>query len=270
MKRTTILIPTYERLDALVATLTSLYFQEEIVFDIIISDQSSTFDLSEIPVIQTLKNIFKQKQIELTIFRHFPRKGLAEQRDFLLEQCHTPYCLFLDDDIILESYVLRNLLMILNQEECGFAGNAVIGLSFQNDIRYHEQQIEFWKDKVTPENITTESTAWQRYKLHNAANILHIQNRLGISEKNPIAYKVAWVGGCVLYDTKKLKQAGGYRFWEKLPVNHCGEDVMAQLQVMRQFGGCGVLPSGAYHLELETTVPDRTINAPEYLKNNGK
>ena len=26
-------------------------------------------------------------------------------------------------------------------------------------------------------------------------------------------YRVAWVGGCVLYDTAKLREAGGFEFW---------------------------------------------------------
>lgn len=34
---------------------------------------------------------------------------------------------------------------------------------------------------------------------------------------------------------------------------------------MAKYGGCGVLPSGAYHQELPTTVIDRTHNAPVLL-----
>jgi hypothetical protein len=63
-----------------------------------------------------------------------------------------------------------------------------------------------------------------------------------------------------------LREAGGFTFWETLPENHYGEDVLAQLCVMKKFGGCGVLSSGVYHQELETTIPNRRINAPEYLE----
>jgi hypothetical protein len=35
---------------------------------------------------------------------------------------------------------------------------------------------------------------------------------------------------------------------------------------MKKYGGCGIIPSGVYHQELETTVPDRTVNAPECLE----
>jgi hypothetical protein len=68
-----------------------------------------------------------------------------------------------------------------------------------------------------------------------------------------------------MYDTAKLRSTGGFTFWEKLPPVHCGEDVLAQLRVMKEYGGCGILPSGVYHQELTTTLPDRTVNAPEYL-----
>jgi hypothetical protein len=67
---------------------------------------------------------------------------------------------------------------------------------------------------------------------------------------------VAWVGGCVLFDTACLRAAGGYDFWQReLPAQHCGEDVLAQQRVMARYGGCAILPSGAYHMELPTTWP---------------
>jgi hypothetical protein len=73
------------------------------------------------------------------------------------------------------------------------------------------------------------------------------------------------VGGCVLYDTSALRDCGGFGFWHELPREHCGEDVLAQLRVMARYGGCGLIPSGAYHLELPTTIPDRRTDAPRVL-----
>jgi hypothetical protein len=46
---------------------------------------------------------------------------------------------------------------------------------------------------------------------------------------------------------------------------HCGEDVLAELRVMARYGGCGLAPSGAYHQDLVTTVPDRICDAPRML-----
>ncbi|MGV0026026.1 hypothetical protein [Phormidesmis priestleyi] len=69
-----------------------------------------------------------------------------------------------------------------------------------------------------------------------------------------------------MYDAQKLRTVGGFNFWQDLPSDHCGEDVMAQQRVMAQYGGCGLIPSGVYHQELPTTIVDRSINAPIVLR----
>jgi hypothetical protein len=101
-----------------------------------------------------------------------------------------------------------------------------------------------------------------RHRLHNAANLAHVQCRLGIGRGENRCYKVAWVGGCVMYDVAKLRACGGFGFWTELPAEHVGEDVLAQLRVMARFGGAGLIPSGAYHQELPTTLVDRRTDAP--------
>jgi hypothetical protein len=118
--------------------------------------------------------------------------------------------------------------------------------------------------------------AWSRHHLHSAANLFHVQTSLnahggdaaagqGPARHETRRYKVAWVGGCVMFDTAMLRAAGGFDFWEALPPQHCGEDVLAQQRVMARFGGCAILPSGAYHMELPTTVTARAIDAPYVL-----
>jgi len=41
--------------------------------------------------------------------------------------------------------------------------------------------------------------------------------------------------------------------------------VLAQQRVMAHYGGAGVLPSGAYHLEAPTTICDRRVDAVHHL-----
>ena len=199
------------------------------------------------------------------VHRHLPRRGMAEQRQYLLDQARAPYALFLDDDLILEPFVVECLLAAMQEEACGFVGSAVIGLSYLDDVRPHEQHVEFWEGAVQPEIVRPGSRAWERWRLHNAANIYHVQQRLGLTPVNPRKYKVAWVGACVLYDVAKLRAAGGYSFWRDLPPEHSGEDVLAQLRVMARYGGCGIIPSGVYHQELPTTITDRRVDAPKVL-----
>jgi GT2 family glycosyltransferase len=232
----------------------------------VISDQSDENRLETHASYQTAVRALELRGHKIDVFKNLPARGLAHQRQFLLEHSDSPYSFFLDDDLILEPYVVKNLVRSIKEEHCGFVGNAVIGLSYLKDIRMDQHNIEFWEGSVRPELIVPKSKEWNRYLLHNAANIYHIQEKFFLKSEMPKKYKVAWIGGCVMYDTEKLLDVGGFNFWRELPVNHCGEDVLAQLRVMRKYGGCGIIPSGVYHQELKTTLNDRRINAPEFLR----
>src|SRR5690606_18705423 len=146
----------------------------------------------------------------VAVHRHLPRRGLAEQRQFLLDLCVASQALFLDDDLLLEPWVVDQLTAALARERCGFVGSAVIGLSYARDLRPAQQGVEFWPGPVEPEQVEQGSLAWQRHQLHNAANLWHVQNALGLTPATTRSYKVAWVGGCVLYDTAKIRQVGGF------------------------------------------------------------
>ena len=167
--------------------------------------------------------------------------------------------------MLIEPDLVERLLRAIGQHGCGFVGSAVIGLSFVDDVRPHEQDIELWEGRVVPEEIRPGGPGWERHRLHNAANLWHVQQQLGLTPAEQRVYRVAWVGGCVLYDVGKLQRTGAYSFWEQLPDVHCGEDVLAQLRLMARSGGCGLIPSGAYHQELPTTVPVREADAPLLL-----
>jgi GT2 family glycosyltransferase len=265
MTRVDVLIPSFNRPSALAVTLTSLCSQTFTDFRVIVSDQSEGFDLAETGEVKAPVRVLQAHGHEVCILKHVPRRGMAEQRQFLLDQVTAPYALFLDDDLILEPWVIGNMLDAIREDNLGFVGSAVIGLSFLHDVRPHEQAISFWDGPVQPEVIVPEGYGWDRWKLHNAANIYHIQQRLGIGPDNPRKYKVAWVGACAIYDAAKLRAVGGYSFWRELPAEHAGEDVLAQMRVMAKYGGCGILPSGVYHMELPTTVVDRKVDAPKVL-----
>lgn len=260
-----ILIPTYCRPAALAVTLTSLCAQICRDFNVIISDQTEDIDAVAMGEVQAVLRVLRAHGHSVFTHKHLPRRGIAEQRQFLLEQATAPYVLYLDDDLILEPYVVENLLKAIQEEGCGFVGCGLTGLSFVDDVRPHQQAIEFWHGSVQPEVIKSGTPEWERYKLHNAANVYHVQQRLNLTPDKVHKYKVAWVAGCVMFDVAKLREVGGFSFWQELPANHCGEDVLAQLRVMGRYGGCGVLPSGVYHQELPTTIVDRSQDAPQLL-----
>lgn len=261
MAEVDILIPTRNRPHALAATLTSLCSQTFQDFSVIISDQSDT-KIATHPLLEAVSRILELHGNRVRIFTNLPLRGMAQQRQFLLDKSLSSYILFLDDDVVLEPFVIENLVKAIKEEGCGFVGMGLIGLSYQKDIRPNQQQVEFWETKVQPEAVTPGAEIWQRHKLHNAANLLHAQTKLKLRTSRPKKYKIAWSGGCTLYDTAKLKAIGGFKFWKKLPLHHAGEDVYAQLKLMRIYGGCGIMPSGAYHLELPTTISNRRVDAP--------
>ncbi len=260
-----VLIPTFNRPAALAVTLTSLCSQTFTDFRVIVSDQTEDYDSASQGEVKASVRVLQAHGHEVCILKHLPRRGMAEQCHFLLSQVTAPYALFLDDDLILEPWVIGNMLKAIQEEDLGFVGSAVIGLSFVNDVRPHEQAIEFWDGPVQPETIVPNGYGWDRWKLHNAANIYHIQQRLNITPDDQRKYKVAWVGACAVYDTAKLRSVGGYSFWQELPAEHAGEDVLAQMRVMAKYGGCGIVPSGVYHMELPTTVVERKVDAPKVL-----
>lgn len=260
-----VLIPTCDRACALAVTLTGLSAQDFPGFRVIVSDQSEAASAFDSPEVAAVIRFLRHRGREVETHRHLPRRGLAEQRAFLLSRVRSRYCLYLDDDVLLEPDLLRRMHAAIVAQRCGFVGSALHGLSFIGDVRPHQQAIEFWTSRVEPETVLPGGPAWARHHLHSAANLLHVEAKLGATPDASRLYRVAWIGGCVLFDTQALRDAGGFDFWPELPARHCGEDVLAQLRVMARAGGCGLLPSGAYHMELPTTVTAREVDAPKVL-----
>ena len=264
--RVDVLIPTFGREAALAVTLTSLLGQTLRDFRVVVSDQHEDANAADAREVKAIVRVLRARGQAVSIRKHLPRRGMAEQRDFLLQCATAPRVLFLDDDVILEPDLLQRLADTLARLRCGFVGSAVVGLSYADDVRPEDQAIEFIDGDLLPETVRPGTAQWQRHRLHSAANLYHVAQRLGLTPANQRVYRVAWVGGCVLYDSAKLRACGGFGFWRNLPAEHCGEDVLAQLSVMARFGGCGLIPSGAYHQELPTTLPRRDVDAPKVLR----
>jgi GT2 family glycosyltransferase len=263
-----VLVPTCDRPAALAVTLTALGAQTWPSLRIVVSDQSEGTGAYSHGEVQAVLRYLRATGRQVETWRRLPRRGMAEQRAFLLAQAQARYCLFVDDDVILEPDLVARLHAVIDKEGCGFVGSALHGLSYLGQTRPLQEAIEFWDGPVRPETVQPGSTAWSRHHLHSAANLFHVQSRLGLVPGAGHAtrtYKVAWVGGCVLFDTARLRDAGGYDFWTALPAQHCGEDVLAQQRVMARYGGCAIIPSGAYHMELPTTVTARDVDAPYVL-----
>ncbi|HEU0114902.1 MAG TPA: glycosyltransferase family A protein [Thermomicrobiales bacterium] len=246
-----VLLPTIDRLSSLVMTLAGLAAQTMTDWRLIVADQSEP-PVEDDPAVLALRRVIETRggQVE---WHHRPiRRGIAEQRDFLLRRADADAVLYLDDDVYLEPWVVETLLATLRTERCGFVGAFPAGLSHRADIRPAQQAIEYWDGPVQPEIVEPESPAWERWQLHRAANLFHVAQSLPPGERR--RYRIAWIASCVLYDRRKLEAVGGFAFWGRLPRYHSGEEVLVQNLLMRRWGGCGIVPSGAYYSQALTTV----------------
>lgn len=261
-----VLVPTCDRPVELATTLAGLAGQDH-AFDVLVSDQSSGPPSFETPAARAMLRALRRQGRRVRTRRHLPRRGLAEHRAALVTASSARYVLFVDDDVWLEPGTVARLREAIGELQCGLVGAAVQGLSHLADHRPHElAPFERWDGRPEPERISPDGPEWGRWTLHNAANPTHLADlHVGPGERW-VAYKIAWVGGCVLYDRSALDAVGGFDFWTELPPVHCGEDVLAQLRVIAGFGGAGILPSGAVHLESPTTVPDRRVEAREVVR----
>ncbi len=253
MARASVLIPTYERREALVMTLSGVAVQTLPDLQVVVASQGD-HRAEDSPAARAVGRVIEARGGSVE-WRHREReRGIAEQRHFLLGRATSDAALFLDDDVLMEPFVVERLLSVLERERCGFVGAFPAGLTFVGDVRPEQQRVELWEGSVEPEVVEVEGRNWDRWQLHRAANLHHLARKLDLPSEGFLRYKVAWVGSCVLYDREKLLSVGGFSFWDRLPRYHTGEDVVVQNLLLRRFGGCGVVPAGTYHAEVETTT----------------
>jgi len=251
MKTVDVLLPTFNRLQSLIMTLSGVAAQTLADLHVIVADQSRE-PAEDSQVVQTLLRVIEVRGGSVEWHRRGPSQGIAEQREFLLQRATADWVLYLDDDVFMEPWVIQQLLAVLRAERCGFVGAFPAGLSHRHDVRPHQQLIEFWEGPVRPEAVNPGSPEWERWQLHRAANLYHVSQALPSGEVR--RYKVAWVASCVLYDRAKLLEVGGFSFWTRLPRFHSGEEVLVQNLLMRRWGGCGIMPSGTYYAQVPSTV----------------
>ena len=177
------------------------------------SDQSDT-PVAEEPVVQALLRVIEARGGSYEWHYRPPSQGIAEQRDFLLRQATADAVLYLDDDVWMEPWVLETHAAPASIRECracGFVGAFPAGLTFRDDVRPEQQEIEFWEGRCSPRSSS-------RTRPNGSAGTCTGRRTSSMQPKRlpPGAvrlYKVAWVASCILYDRQKLLDVGGFSFW---------------------------------------------------------
>lgn len=261
-----VLIPTGGARGTLGVTLTALLGQRVLPAAVLVSDQSDGATAIADPVVQGVSRVLRRRGVDVRLIAHPSNAGVAENRHHLLGLAAAPYVLLLDDDILLEAMALGRLCDAMGELRCGAVGMAMTGLSHVDDVRPGDHvPFEPVHGPVEPERVRKGSPAWERWRLHNAATMVHLGEAAGLHGGEPAgswtAYRVAWTSGCVLVDRAVLVETGGFEFWPLLARRGFGEDVVAQLRVMERAGAVGLLPSEAHSLELPTSIPEREVDA---------
>ena len=178
MEMVDLLIPTYNRLPALIMTLSGVAAQTLLPDLRVIVADASRAPVGDEPVIQALRRVIEARGGAVEWHTRLQPHGIAEQRDFLLQHARAPYVLYVDDDVFMEPWVAERLLATIRAEGCGFVGAFPVGMSYRDDIRPHQQAVEFWDGPVRPEDVNPGTPAWDRARLHSAANLYHVSRRL--------------------------------------------------------------------------------------------
>ncbi|MGO4237800.1 glycosyltransferase family 2 protein [Pseudarthrobacter sp. YAF2] len=81
-----VLVPTCNRPAELAVSLAGLAAQSERAFAVVISDQSAGQPAWENPAAAAMVRVLEAQGRPVRLLRHLPRRGLAEHRQFLLDQ----------------------------------------------------------------------------------------------------------------------------------------------------------------------------------------
>ncbi len=109
-----IIISTYNRPQDLNSLLKSIHNQSKLPNEIIIIDDSINDDVKDIYI--EFKNDINKKKITYTYVKNKVRKGLTASRNIGIDQCEGDIVIFLDDDTILDSEYIKQILKIYEEK----------------------------------------------------------------------------------------------------------------------------------------------------------
>ncbi|MFC7658908.1 glycosyltransferase [Pseudonocardia benzenivorans] len=172
-----VLVATRDRPVELATALAGLAAQDH-PFDVLVSDQSDGPPSYDTAPARAMMRVLEGAGHRVRTGRHLPRRGIAEHRAALLARSGARRVLFLDDDVWLEPGTVARLDEAIGDLRCGLVGAPMVGLSHLDDERPDElAAFERWPGRPEPEDVRPGTPAWERWRLHNAANPVHLARR---------------------------------------------------------------------------------------------
>lgn len=113
-----LLVPTCGRPAALAVTLAGVAAQTHLPARVVVADQTAGPDVFAGGEVRTPVRLLEQRGVEVELHHRPVRRGIAEQRQFLLDRCASPYAHFLDDDLVLDADLVERLARTLDEEGC--------------------------------------------------------------------------------------------------------------------------------------------------------
>ena len=267
-----VLVPTKDRPTELATTLAGLAAQSGVRFRVVVSDQSEGPASYTTPAAQTLVRALRRRGTDVELCRHLPRRGMADtglpplpgggargalpRRRRVARSRGAPSPARCAPHVGVRVRRRRHAGALPPRRP---TARGMRGPSRSGPAGWEPETIEEGRPRL---GLGGRGQRRQR----GAPGGVCSDSTSAPSPRPGTLYAVTrshGAAGCVLFDRSALLDAGGFDFWQAVPADAHGEDVLAQLRVMARHGGAGILPSGAYHQQAP-------INHPEPLHVRGR
>ena len=182
----TVIVCTYNRADLLTKCLDSIAAQtlDSDLFELIVVDNNSTDKTPQVadeyePKIRHFRYVFENNQ------------GLSHARNRGIEEAHSEYLVYLDDDALAPPEFLANLVNVIKSFRPDFVGGPVYPYYIDHkpawfrdsyEIKKYENESRFSQTcRVTGANYTVKADVFQRVGTFNVKMGM-IGNRMGLGE----------------------------------------------------------------------------------------
>ena len=178
MNKITILIPTYNRASLISKTLDNCFHQTCKDFCILIYDDASTDNTSQI-----IKDFQRKYPNRISYFKGEKNMGIGYSRKKLLEEFNTEFGVWLDSDDYMKISRLEQCLLYMNKHKD-------VDIVYSYLKRFHEESGEFTPmgSDITLDVTRYDKESYQSLKSNTACATAFFRNKLKFHDTVPLRY----------------------------------------------------------------------------------